>query len=77
VDAFVVGADPGVGLRVMSCEWLDLLRGVQGKVILSGYASELYDRTLADWNREEVEQPNHAAGGRGKRRMVEVLWMNY
>jgi DNA adenine methylase len=56
---------------------LDVLRSVRGKVILSGYANGLYDRTLASWNRETFDLPNNAAGGRSKRRMAEVVWMNY
>jgi DNA adenine methylase len=45
--------------------------------MLSGYLSELYDRTLADWNRHEIKVPNNAAGGRAKRTMSEVLWCNF
>ena len=56
---------------------LDTVRGCRGKVILSGYANELYDRELASWNRHSVEVPNHAAGGSSKRRMTEVLWCNF
>lgn len=53
------------------------VKGCKGKVMLSGYASELYDRELAEWNREEFDLPNNAAGGESKRRMVEVLWRNW
>jgi DNA adenine methylase len=56
---------------------LDLLRSVQGKVMLSGYPSALYDTALAGWNRHAFELPNHAAGGKEKRRMTEVLWCNF
>lgn len=58
-------------------ELLDVLRGVKGKVILSGYASELYDHKLHDWSRHAFEVPNNAAGGRKKRRMTEVVWSNF
>jgi DNA adenine methylase len=58
-------------------ELLDLLRECEGKVMLSGYASELYDQTLADWTRHTFDLPNHAAGGATKRRMTEVLWCNF
>jgi DNA adenine methylase len=54
--------------RILSCE---------GKVMLSGYRSELYDDMLAAWRREEKEINNHAAGGATKRRMTECLWMNF
>jgi DNA adenine methylase len=58
-------------------ELLDTLRQCQGKVILSGYRSPLYDTALASWNRHEVEVANHAAGGAEKRRMTECVWCNY
>jgi DNA adenine methylase len=57
---------------------LDVLRQCRYcKVILSGYASPLYDAALAGWNRHEVKIANHAAGGKSKRRMTEVLWTNF
>jgi DNA adenine methylase len=56
---------------------LDLICQCQGKVMLSGYASELYDRRLADWNRHEFDLPNQAAAGKRKRRMTEVVWCNF
>jgi DNA adenine methylase len=56
---------------------LDVLRGCKGRVILSGYASQLYDTALAGWNRKEIPLPNNAAGGKKKRRMTEVLWANF
>jgi DNA adenine methylase len=70
---------------VYSCEMsdqqhadlLDLIRKCRGKVMLSGYASELYDGRLSDWSRHEFEVPNQAAGGKTKRRMTEVLWCNF
>jgi DNA adenine methylase len=46
-------------------------------VILSGYPSPLYDEALAGWSRLTLDMPNHAAGGRDKRRMTEVLWCNF
>ncbi len=58
-------------------ELLDTVRGCKGKVILSGYPNALYDEALASWNRHDVPMPNHAAGGRKKRTMTEVLWCNY
>jgi DNA adenine methylase len=56
---------------------LAVLRECKGKVILSGYPSELYDDRLAGWDRREVSLPNNAAGGVEKRRMIEVLWANF
>jgi DNA adenine methylase len=58
-------------------ELLDTLPRVRGKVILSGYASDLYDKALAGWHRHTRDLPNNAAGGQTKRRMTEVLWCNF
>ena len=53
-------------------ELLDRLRAVKGMVVLSGYPSELYDRTLMGW--QKVEMPARAAGSTRLRR--EVLWLS-
>jgi DNA adenine methylase len=58
-------------------ELLDVLLATKGKVILSGYANDLYDGKLSGWIREEFDLPNNAAGGKKKRRMIEVLWCNF
>lgn len=51
----------------------ELLKNVRGKVLISGYASDLYDRELyPDWLRLERE---HLADGAQKR--TEIVWMNY
>jgi DNA adenine methylase len=61
----------------LHAELLDLVGQCKGKVMLSGYPSELYDRRLRDWARHEFNLPNQAAGGKCKRRMTEVLWCNF
>ena len=58
-------------------ELLAVLKGCEGRVMLSGYPSALYDRELAGWARHTFDLANHAAGGDGKRRMTECLWCNY
>ncbi len=58
-------------------ELLDTLKAVKGKVMLSGYACDLYDGVLKDWNRHTFDLPNHSAAGDTKRRMTEVLWCNF
>lgn len=53
---------------------------IRGKVMLSGYRSELYDGWLGDWHRHEFDLPNHASGrttSGSKRRMTECLWTNF
>lgn len=52
-------------------ELLDFLRGLKGKVVLSGYPNALYDKTLAGWHRIE-----RAALADGARARTEVLWLN-
>lgn len=54
---------------------LDLILTVKGKVMISGYASDLYDSKLADWRREELPTTAHVANSGQPR--VEVIWMNY
>lgn len=56
---------------------LAALKECRGKVMLSGYASELYDSMLEGWNRHTFDLPNNAAGGDTKRRMTEVVWCNF
>jgi len=58
---------------------LVLLNEVEGKVILSGYPSKLYDALLQppQWHRIALDVANHSSGGTSKRRMTECLWLNY
>jgi DNA adenine methylase len=51
---------------------LAFLRGLKGRVVLSGYPSALYDNALAGWRR--VDRVT-LADGAAKR--TEVLWMNF
>lgn len=51
---------------------LAFLRTLKGKVILSGYPSEIYDLALTGWRRVHRKA---LADGASKR--VEVLWMNW
>ena len=51
---------------------LEILRNFSGKVILSGYDNELYNRQLSDWWKLEF-QSNAEAG----QRRVEVIWCNF
>jgi DNA adenine methylase len=50
---------------------LTKLQALTGMVVLSGYASELYDTTLAPWRRIEIE-----AFADGMRPRTEVVWFN-
>lgn len=54
-------------------ELAEHLQRIRGRVIVSGYPSELYDDDLyRGWHR--VERPSHADGARER---TEVLWMNF
>ena len=58
-------------------ELLDAIIGLQGMVLISGYASQLYDSRLSGWTRHEFDLPNNAGSGKEKRRMTEVVWTNF
>jgi len=56
-------------------ELLDVILQLKGKVLLSGYDSDLYSKALKSWNRAEQVGKSHLTNS-GQTR-VEVLWMNY
>lgn len=60
-------------------ELLRTLAHIDGKFLLSGYFSKLYDRAASDagWSRFDFDYVNNMAGGSTKRVMRECLWMNY
>lgn len=60
-------------------ELLRVLENVEGRFLLSGYPSELYDRFAngKGWRRVDWKIDNKAGGGASKRKMTECLWMNY
>lgn len=53
------------------CSLLDLVRELEGMVVLSGYPSALYDDALGGWHRV-----TWAALADGARARTEVLWIN-
>jgi DNA adenine methylase len=52
---------------------LEALRNVKGRVMISGYASELYDDMLSGWTRLTRK---HYAAASGAKDRVEVLWIS-
>jgi len=60
-------------------ELLNTLGAIQGRFVLSGYRSALYDQfaDFCGWRRVEFDIANHAAGGKTKERKTECVWMNY
>lgn len=63
--------------REQHVDLLRLIKTCTGKVMISGYASELYDDWLKGWTRHMFSLPNNAAGGKEKRTMTECLWCNF
>lgn len=53
-------------------ELLDVLKAHRGPVLISGYASELYDQELRDWHQETATATDQLS-----RRRQEILWMNF
>lgn len=55
------------------------LSDIDGRFLLSGYHSKLYDDAAAHygWKCHEFSLPNQAAGGKKKRRMTECVWTNF
>lgn len=58
-------------------ELLDEITKCEGRVMLSGYHSDLYARRLRKWTVHEFSIPNSAAQGKKKRVMTEVLWCSF
>jgi DNA adenine methylase len=54
-----------------------VLKECKGRVVLSGYPSDLYTELYGTWRTTEFDIANHAAGGRSKARKKETLWMNW
>lgn len=61
--------------------FIDHMKQIEGKVIISGYASELYDSLLEDpkWTRRNIEVYTSAASAATKKdtRRIECIWVNY
>lgn len=58
---------------------LGTLSMIEGRFMLSGYRSELYDSVaeIHGWYRYEKQIDNKASGARTKPKQVEVCWTNY
>jgi DNA adenine methylase len=56
---------------------LHFAKSARGKVLISGYSSQLYNRTLKDWKCKKKNVANHSGQGKTKERRLECLWMNY
>jgi len=60
-------------------ELLDVLAGISGRFMLSGYPSELYSKWEQShgWKRHDFLIDNKAAAGKVKETKTECLWCNY
>lgn len=58
---------------------LETLARIEGRFVLSGYRSTMYDDAARrhSWRWVERSRANSAAGGTTKRVMTECLWLNY
>src|SRR5690606_16106053 len=55
----------------------DTLCGFRGKVIISGYDSELYNTYFKDWKRVTRDIVNHSSQTKTKEYKTEILWKNF
>ena len=53
------------------------LKEAKGKVILSGYQSDLYTKLYKGWNMDCRVIANHSSQSKTKEKRVECIWMNY
>ena len=58
-------------------DMLCMVNNAKGKVIISGYASSMYNELLDGWKCERKEIANHSSQAKTKSRRIECLWMNY
>ena len=56
---------------------LHLAKNARGKIVISGYPSPLYNRTLKNWRCKKKNVANHSSQAKVKERRIECLWMNY
>lgn len=56
---------------------LDALCCFRGKVIVSGYDSELYNEFFANWTKVTRDIVNHSSQSKTKEYKTEILWKNF
>ncbi len=56
---------------------LHLAKNARSKVIISGYSSPLYNRSLKNWKCKKKSVPNHSSQAKSKERRIECVWFNY
>lgn len=72
-----VAAGYGIEMKEEDHERLaEILNNVEGKVVLSGYSSSLYEKWFSGWRQEKGKEKRISVGDRKQTRQ-EVLWMNF
>jgi DNA adenine methylase len=56
---------------------LNMIKSARGKIMISGYHSPLYKKTLVGWKCKKKEIANHSGQSKSKERRLECIWMNY
>jgi DNA adenine methylase len=56
---------------------LHVVKNCRSKVMISGYSSPLYNRSLKGWRCKKKSIANHSSQSKIKERRLELLWMNY
>ncbi len=54
-----------------------VLNSCKGKVLLSGYNSDLYQELYSSWYKSEYTIVNHSSQKKTKEKKIEVCWSNY
>lgn len=54
----------------------DVLSCFRGKVVISGYDSELYQQYFSNWRKLERTVPNHSGQSKKKQMRTEICWCN-
>lgn len=57
-------------------ELLAIVKSLTGKVVLSGYASDMYSAELGSWHFIQMNVAKHSTIAGRKQRAVETLWFN-
>lgn len=55
----------------------NVLNNFDGKVIVSGYPSTLYNKLFKEWNCVKQKVANHSSQSKTKKIMTEYLWKNF
>lgn len=59
-------------------QWWDTAKPIQGRFLLSGYRSDLYDlMARVGVSRVGFDIANHSSGAKSKERKTECIWLNY